>query len=848
MNTTADRVLNALQHYRLKDEGDGQYRADCPWRAGSNSHALSVTITDGEHGAYTEHRSGEHGSLYQLADRLGVECARSGYSVAVPTKRKYSDLADYARAHGVAADVFKAAGWHDVQTYQSRPALRFSTDNGDKYRFIDGDPPTFKPKERGYQHCLYKLAEAIALAAQTGQPLVIGNGEPSTIVAQHFGVAATATTGGENKLVNADLLATLTAAYNGPILIALDCDNAGRDGAYKWYKVLSNAGYDVRALDLNGDKGFDLADFCRLHQRGSAGALQQLPDLFTTAPQEVEVVEQELVPRLPSYAAIDPALAVAASPWLDSYIAFSRQWSPESYDGFHEAIGLWVLSTVAARRVVVDYGGEHFTNLYIALCARSTVYAKSTAAKIGRSVLNECNLEYLLAPDDSTPQAFLRGLTVHVPEGFSQLDEGRRTTIQRRLAFAAQKGWFYDEFGQKLHAMMQNAGAMVEYRGHLRRLDDHPKTYEYATVSRGSDFVERPYLALLASLTPADLQPHARKGAALWGDGFLARFALVAPPVGLHIPCQDFPDGQQVIPPTILQPLQRWHYQLGIPRVTIVERLNDKGEGTGLFDATVEEVQPKRCTVGAGVREAINTYRRALRELRQANCTNDTDLDGNYGRLHVKALRVAMLLASLENSGHIELQHWARGQEIAERWRANLHYLVAQLATREPTKARSLEDRILVRLSEGKQTLRALTQYTHSSYADVEAELAALIQREQVRAIPTRHTKYYELVGAINGVAPSHITAAPATPATPTPDDAEGVASVARSICSTDAGVSNTLATEWKPSSSGSSHDTLGIDIAYVRQMWKVGNEQAIRLHCSLRQISYDDAIKAVTG
>ena|SRR5215475_15476569 len=40
----------------------------------------------------------------------------------------------------------------------------------------------------------------------------------------------------------------------------------------------------------------------------------------------------------------DESLAAIASPWLDSYVDFSRKWAPEAHDGFHEACGLWVLS------------------------------------------------------------------------------------------------------------------------------------------------------------------------------------------------------------------------------------------------------------------------------------------------------------------------------------------------------------------------------------------------------------------------------------------------------------------------------------------------------------------------
>ncbi len=56
-----------------------------------------------------------------------------------------------------------------------------------------------------------------------------------------------------------------------------------------------------------------------------------------------------------------------------------------------------------------------------------------------------------------------------------------------------------------------------------------------------------------------------------------------------------------------------------------------------------------------------------------------TNLDGNYSRFPEKALWVAALFASLSNSLRIELSHWARAQEIAERWRAGTHELYSQL-------------------------------------------------------------------------------------------------------------------------------------------------------------------------
>ena len=44
----------------------------------------------------------------------------------------------------------------------------------------------------------------------------------------------------------------------------------------------------------------------------------------------------------------------------------------------------------------------------------------------------------------------------------------------------------------------------TRFRTHF---DDTPNVYEYVTIGRGTDLVYRPYLSLLANLTPDDLKP-----------------------------------------------------------------------------------------------------------------------------------------------------------------------------------------------------------------------------------------------------------------------------------------------------------------------------------------------------
>lgn len=269
MTTTGEKVLAALQPYGLKQERNGQWRCNTPWRAGSDSHGLVVKLsTDMEHGAFHEKVSGEFGSLYTLAEKLDIEVPRQQ---ATETKRAYRDMADYAKAHGVGAEVFVAAGWKECRAKDTngkeRPALSIPTANGLRYRFLDGDKPSYH-SPGGYKNCWYGLPRAVKKAHETGQPLVLCNGSPSVVVAQHYGLAAAALAGGGQRIPT-ELLEELRKAWQGEIILAMDCDNEGRTATQNYHEQIPTAQIVDLGLTLKGD----LADFCMLHTDTSVTAL-----------------------------------------------------------------------------------------------------------------------------------------------------------------------------------------------------------------------------------------------------------------------------------------------------------------------------------------------------------------------------------------------------------------------------------------------------------------------------------------------------------------------------------------------------------------------------------------------
>src|SRR2546423_13788663 len=99
-------------------------------------------------------------------------------------------------------------------------------------------------------------------------------------------------------------------------------------------------------------------------------------------------------------------------------------------------------------------------------------------------------------------------------------------------------------------------------------------------------------------------------------------------------------------------------------------------------------------TIGDDVLNAYYAYNDVLIEMVQDGVISQ-DLDSCYGRFHSKALRIAMLLASMASKDRIELKHWAYAQEVAEQWRLMLHQLVETAGSDMPsTREEMLDEKI----------------------------------------------------------------------------------------------------------------------------------------------------------
>lgn len=278
--STADKVLKHLESFELKGRA-GQYTSNSPLRPGSNSHGFSVKIIDDEHGAWTDFPTGEKGSLYELAERLGIETPKR--EKVENTKRAYTTLADYADVKGVPEKAFIDAGWQPHTYFDGRPCFKYSTAGGERYRFSDGNKPTFC-SVKGYQSNWYGLQRAVLLAGK--QPLILCNGEPSTIVAQYWGLPAFCMPSGETQGVTPELLTHLKEKWKGSIIIALDCDVSGQEGALKFAEAFKGASIPYSIVDLMLTTHGDLADFCKLHHETLKADFDKLPRIQPHIPRD----------------------------------------------------------------------------------------------------------------------------------------------------------------------------------------------------------------------------------------------------------------------------------------------------------------------------------------------------------------------------------------------------------------------------------------------------------------------------------------------------------------------------------------------------------------------------------
>jgi len=419
-------------------------------------------------------------------------------------------------------------------------------------------------------------------------------------------------------------------------------------------------------------------------------------DLLSEREEKTEQGEALEMPMLLAEAQLPPAvqaLAPQACPWLaEHYIPYSQKASPEGYADFHEDCGLFDLAAISARRIRIPIGNGEYTPLSIALVAKPGTYAKSTTAEVSVRVLLAADLGWLLGSDETTPQKLLSDMAgKYVDKHYARWDLARKEEYRERKAMSAQVAWYCDEFGELVKSINKPTGPMADLKKLLLKFDNCPPVYSTSTVTRGREEIAKPFLSFLGVMTPASIKKNARESSEEWGDGTWSRFVFSCAPDDDGLDCPF--DYETPIPPALSEPLREYHERLGLPEIEIEEILDKKGETVIDYAINPQKALPETIIDHKPIAEYWIRYRSALKKMLK---NIPEDLKASYIRLPARALRVAALFASFEGLDHMELKHWAKAQEIAERWRRNLHRFYAQVNISEtPTSVtKTIEEKI----------------------------------------------------------------------------------------------------------------------------------------------------------
>jgi hypothetical protein len=225
------------------------------------------------------------------------------------------------------------------------------------------------------------------------------------------------------------------------------------------------------------------------------------------------------------------------------------------------------------------------------------------------------------------------------------------------------------------------------------------------------------------------------EGDAWWHDGFWPRFACITPPRGQDPVRTPRPRKAYTIPHELLIGLHHWDERLGSPQVTIEEITLASGKRTGEWAGTVGQRPEQAMALTGEVYDAMEAYDDALLTLSHGEHVH-SDLRPWYARAKEKALRVAMLLTSVEGDTVIELPYWQEAQVIVEGWRQNLHDLVGSISvdadqTRQGMRTSRIERRVEEMLSKsGGMTIREMRR--HLSGVTSEELTKVVVSMEKV--------------------------------------------------------------------------------------------------------------------
>lgn len=457
-----------------------------------------------------------------------------------------------------------------------------------------------------------------------------------------------------------------------------------------------------------------------------------------------------IVPELDKAKLTDEHLRLAESggKWVKDYVRWGRGIANQTPENFHLAAGLWMAGLPLGRRVFIHthFDGPIYASNYHLILAISTYYRKSTGFKKAAELVRK-HAPHLLISPPQTPEAFLEMLSGKMPSNYSDLPGYVQKMLSDGQRWAAQRGLIRDE----MSAIFKGMGTR-DYMSGLKELFmevwDCPDSIEQHTKSSGLLVVRNIATSIIGASTPAEMSIAVADGD--WRNGNLARFCLWTPE-------ENYSEAQPTEYREPSELMQVWKTVLGaLPEPPEVSLMND--------DDSRGKQEALAAGMASGVWKAFATYEHELRQFTAPESGLDDRLRAQYGRLHIHALKFALISATFNwaagshgkpsGSPVVSLSDWYWAQTLTEQLRHGAHAVLSELGQ---TSEMRLEDRILglLRRNASGLSLRNIYRSLTTQKKKTEESLKALITEGLVVEIPDtnagsdgvgRTTNHYMLV------------------------------------------------------------------------------------------------------
>lgn len=383
---TAGAILAFLQPYKLKRERPGQYRCNSPLRSGSNSMSFVLKIEDSEHGTFIDHVSGESGSLYDLAEILGIPIQKKSFSSA--TKKYIShlenknglSLEEFSEYKKIPLEYLSLRGVKQVIGKFGLPEIRIP------YYDMDGNP--FRQRIR------YALRAKDGSAWGEGQGLIpygldrvedknwtiIVEGETDPLTAWFNRFPALGIPGASScNCLQAEHIQKLLSIYYWK-----EPDKGGETFAKKLVQRLSDIGFTGQCYEISIEGVKDISELYLRDKENFSFALSQALEsakvITLPSPNPAEIIEssedldlEELIPwpsplNKSALYGIVGKIVEAIDPHTEADLAAILMQ-------FLVCFG----SVIGRTAFYVIDGGKHFTNLFLVVVGASATGRKGTS-------------------------------------------------------------------------------------------------------------------------------------------------------------------------------------------------------------------------------------------------------------------------------------------------------------------------------------------------------------------------------------------------------------------------------------------------------------------------------------